>query len=159
MGQIFDNFKSKWASWLYAIFSLFITFASYVFVKMVLIDEAPPPPFLRLSPGRTILTVNICAHIVAFLIWDQISTSLEAWRWALASRHNRGLPLGSFLALSRAAGPIAVASLILLPRPGIHLFYCAKRLSFMGLAWALGIVLTNMYTRQRVSRREWCLPV
>ncbi|KAK4163205.1 hypothetical protein QBC43DRAFT_68217 [Cladorrhinum sp. PSN259] len=143
MGRIFDNFKSKWASWLYAIFSLFITFASYMYVKVMLIDEASPPPYLRLPPGRTILVVNIFAHIVAFLIWDQMITALEAWRWALASRQSQGLPLGSFLALSRAAGPMAVASLMLLPRPGIHLFYCAKRLSFMGLAWALGIVLTS----------------
>lgn len=127
MGRIRSNFLSKWASWLYAIVSLLITFASYLYVKMVLIDETPPPPYLRLSPGRTILAVNIFAHIVAFLIWDQISSSLEAWRWALASRHGRGLPLGSFLALSRATGPAAVAALMLLPRPGVHLFYCAKR--------------------------------
>ncbi|KAH8896346.1 hypothetical protein GQ53DRAFT_838520 [Thozetella sp. PMI_491] len=152
MGRISDNFKAKAFSWLSALFAFSVALACYFYVQIVLINEAPPPNFLQLSPGRTILVVNVFAHIVAFLIWGQISASLEAWRWALASRQKEGLSLGSFLALSRAVGPLAVASLILLPRPGPHLFYCLKRLSFMGLAWVLGIVLTssvefkNIYT-------------
>ncbi|KAH8590351.1 hypothetical protein B0O99DRAFT_745271 [Bisporella sp. PMI_857] len=160
MSQVLGNFKSKWFSWLSAFISLSIALTSYFYVKTVLINEAPPPSFLQLPPGRTLLTVNVFAHVVAFLIWDQVSTSLEALRWALASRQEHGLPLGSFLALSRATGPVAVASLMLLPRPGVHLFYCLKRLSFMGLAWVLGIVLTsnvefkNIYTRASLQEAE-----
>jgi len=125
-----NNFKARTSSWIYAFASLSVALTSYFFVQAVLINHAPPPNFLQLSPGHTILSVNIFAHVVAFLVWDQVSTSLEALRWALASRPEQGLSLGSFLALSRAVGPTGVISLMLLPRSGGQLFYCLKRYVF-----------------------------
>jgi len=125
MRGILDSFASKWFAWLMAFVSLGVALGSFFYVKVVLINESPPPSLLSFSPGRTVLSVNIFAHLVAFLVWDQVSTAMEALRWSLASRQT-GMPLGSFLALSRATGPTGVASLVLL-LPGEHLLYSLKR--------------------------------
>ncbi|KAH8888077.1 hypothetical protein GQ53DRAFT_826641 [Thozetella sp. PMI_491] len=142
------NFKSKWTTWVSTLLTTGVVVGSCVYVNTVLISESPPPPGLLFSPGRTVLTVNIFAHIVAFLIWRQVGSTMETMRWALASRgesadQRQGISLASFLALSRATPPSGVANLLILPTWGWHLLWGVKRLWFMGLAWLLGIILTS----------------
>jgi hypothetical protein len=126
-----SNLKSRRFSWLSAFIAFAVSLGSYIYVRTVLIDEAPPPKHFLFSPGHTVLTVNISAHVVAFLIWHQVGNTFEALRWAFASMQRKpgkaGIPLASFLALGRATAPLGVASLMLLPRPGWHLLWCFKR--------------------------------
>lgn len=133
-GQLGKNLKSKWGTWVGALVTVGATVGSYFYVDTVLISEAPPPPGLLFEPGRTVLTVNIFAHIVAFLVLHQVSSTMETVRWALASRgdgadtgERAGISFASFLSLSRATPPSGVATLLLLPKRGWHVLWGLKR--------------------------------
>jgi hypothetical protein len=96
------------------------------YTHRVLVSERQVPPAFVLSPGKTVLVVNILSHIVAFLGWDLLENVLEEMRWALACRVE-GVSLMTFLALSRATPYSGVAYLCLMR--GGHRFWCLQRYS------------------------------
>lgn len=86
--------------------TVFSVYYSYT----VLVNEDAVPPALSLSPGKTVMVINVLSHVVAFLCWSLLSDASEALRWALACRP-QGISLASFLALSRATTLPGVAYL------------------------------------------------
>ena len=129
-----SNVRSCWTSWLLGFLTLCLCSLSSWYVHVVLISLNTPPHELSLTPGRTVLAVNVVAHVVAFMVWNQIATALETLRWALAARPGKdekeGISLALFLALSRATTTLGVALLTLVPSPlkfWSHQVWCVKR--------------------------------
>jgi hypothetical protein len=116
--------------------SVFSVYYSYT----VLVSESAVPPALDLSPGQTVLVVNVLSHVVAFLCWNLVSDSAEALRWALACGED-GILLTSFLALSRATPLSGVAYLCLVP--GKHVLWALQRIASIAIVTLLGLVLIS----------------
>jgi hypothetical protein len=88
-------------TWIVAIMTIIAAAFSTLYSYRVLVNHAALPDSLVLSPGATVLVVNIMSHVVAYLCWFLFSNTIEALRWALACR-KEGVLLTSFLAMSRA---------------------------------------------------------
>jgi hypothetical protein len=100
--------------------STFLIWYSYT----VLVSKSQIPGLLELSPGQTVLVVNILSHVVAFFCWNLFSDVSEALRWALACR-KKGVLFTTFLSLSRATPFAGVAYLC--SRKGAHQIWCMLR--------------------------------
>jgi hypothetical protein len=105
-----SNFKRYRMSWCLALATIAISAFSIWYVDTVLISEAPVPPHLVLSPGKTSLAVQVVAHVIAYLVWQLFGSAVEALRWALASR-DVGVTVPTFFAMSRATPMLGVLSL------------------------------------------------
>lgn len=122
----FLEHKSRRLAWTWivaimaVIASAFSTFYSY----RVLVDHHALPSSLVLSPGTTVLVVNIMSHVVAYLCWFLFSNTIEALRWALACRPE-GILLTSFLAMSRATPFMGVLYLCI--TKGKHQIWAIQR--------------------------------
>jgi len=88
-------------TWVVAILALGCSAATVFYSSRVMVNEAALPRVLQHSPGTTVAVINVLSHIVAFLCMTLFTDTMEALRWALACRP-RGIPLTSFLAMSRA---------------------------------------------------------
>jgi hypothetical protein len=87
--------------WILAFSSATVSIFSTAYAYRVLVSQDAVPESLAITPGQTVLVVNILSHMVAFMCWTLFSNTTEALRWALACR-TEGVLLTSFLALSRA---------------------------------------------------------
>lgn len=126
-----------WALAIMAIITAaFSTFYSY----RVLVNHAALPDSLVLSPGATVLVVNIMSHVVAYLCWFLFSNTIEALRWALACRPE-GVLLTSFLAMSRATPFMGV--LYLCVTKGKHQVWAVQRILCYICTTILTIVLIS----------------
>jgi hypothetical protein len=103
-------------SWCLACIALLFSIFSIWYVNTVLISGNPVPKALTLSPGTTSLTVQIIAHLIAFLLWQLFRDATQSLRWTLASR-DVGVPIPTFLALSQATPISGVVSLFSLWGP------------------------------------------
>jgi hypothetical protein len=112
------------STWIIAILSIIMSSLSIWYSWRVMVDETALPTRLVLSPGATVLVANILSHVVAYLCWSLASDTMEALRWALASRPE-GVLLTSFLALSRATPLIGVVYLCSVR--GQHWLWAAQR--------------------------------
>jgi hypothetical protein len=123
-----SNLQSKtrkyvwiWISALtFVILSAFSTFFAY----QLLISESSVPRALKLSPGKTVLAINVLSQSLAFLGQILFSDVMEALRWAFLCRE-KGVLLATFLGLSRATSIGGVACLCSIR--GSHIFWCIQR--------------------------------
>jgi len=118
-------------AWTVALLALGTTAITVWYSHRVMVDKTELPRGLQLTPGLTVLAVNVLSHIVAFLALSLFSDMLEHLRWSLACRPN-GVPLGSFLAMSRATPITGV----------LYLF----RVKGWHQIWALGRILSYIVT-------------
>ena len=75
------------------------------------VDPPVSRKLLSSSPANTILAINVLSHITIFLLQVLCSDVFEGIRWALAS--GGGIPMSTFLSLSRATSPVGVLYLLL----------------------------------------------
>lgn len=102
-----DHFLTTWLTCAAALIStIFSVYYSYT----VLVSEKAVPPALTLSPGKTVMAINVLSHVVAYLLWSLVTDAHEELRWSLACRP-QGVTLTSFLVLSRATPLQGVAYL------------------------------------------------
>jgi hypothetical protein len=102
-----ERFLTTWLTGVAAVVSaVFSVYYSYT----VLVSENAVPQALSLSPGKTVMAINVLSHVVAYLSWSLVTDANEALRWALACRP-QGVSLTSFLALSRATPLMGVGYL------------------------------------------------
>jgi hypothetical protein len=111
-------------TWILAAMAISTSAFSVFYSYRVLVDEAALPPSLVLPPGATVLVINVMSHVVAYLCWRLFSDTIEALRWALASRPE-GILLTSFLAMSRATPIMGV--LYLCRTRGRHQVWALQR--------------------------------
>jgi hypothetical protein len=119
-----SKFKQHFTSYLLAVLASLVLAFSTWFIFTVFISEKQIPRYFRLSPGQTIIVINILTHVVVFLVWQLVDSAFEALRWTLASR-DEGVLITTFLAMSRATGFIGVADLLRVP--GWHRVWCVQR--------------------------------
>jgi hypothetical protein len=119
-----SKFKQHSTSYLLAVLASSVLAFSTWFIFTVFISEKQIPRYFRLSPGQTIIVINILTHVVVFLVWQLVDSAFEALRWTLASR-DEGVLITTFLAMSRATGFIGVADLLRVP--GWHRVWCVQR--------------------------------
>jgi hypothetical protein len=122
-------------TWITAVLAVAMSSLSVWYAWRVMVDRAALPAALLLSPGVTVLVVNILSHVVAYLCWSLASDTMEALRWALACGPD-GILLTSFLALSRATPLVGVA------------YLCSVR----GQHWIWAV---QRYAAFSVSRSGW----
>ncbi|KFY92697.1 hypothetical protein V498_04812 [Pseudogymnoascus sp. VKM F-4517 (FW-2822)] len=141
-----DHFLTTWLTCAAALIStIFSVYYSYT----VLVSEKAVPPALTLSPGKTVMAINVLSHVVAYLLWSLVTDAHEELRWSLACRP-QGVTLTSFLVLSRATPLQGVAYLCTVW--GGHILWAMQKILTMGLVTLLGLVLItdvtfkNMYT-------------
>ncbi|KAM7217471.1 hypothetical protein V8F06_007102 [Rhypophila decipiens] len=125
-------------AWTVALLALGTTAVTvwYSYRVMVDINELPRP--LQLSPGLTVLVVNVLSHIVAFLALSLSTDILEHLRWALACRPE-GILLTSFLAMSRATSITGV--LYLFRVPGWHQLWALQRILSYIVTFGISLIL------------------
>jgi hypothetical protein len=111
-------------AWCMACSTLFLSGFSTWYVWVVFISENSVPQALALSPGRTLLVIQIITHVIAFMVWQIIESALEFLRWTLATGAT-GISIPAFFAMSRATSLLGVASLCLMG--GSHRFWCVSR--------------------------------
>lgn len=115
--------KYMW-TWIFAstfvTLSAFLTFFAYEF----LVRESAVPRALELSPGDTVLVINVLSQSLAFLGHILFGDVMEALRWAFLCRE-KGVLLATFLGLSRATSMYGAAYLCSIR--GSHLFWCIQR--------------------------------
>ena len=111
-------------TWIVAIMAIIAAAFSTFYSYRVLVNHAALPDSLVLSPGATVLVVNIMSHVVAYLCWFLFSNTIEALRWALACR-KEGVLLTSFLAMSRATPLMGVLYLCI--TKGKHQIWAFQR--------------------------------
>jgi hypothetical protein len=111
-------------TWITAILAVVTSIFSVWYSHRVLVDVTRLPQSITLTPGTTVLVVNVLSHLVAFLCWSIFSDAIESLRWAMACRPE-GLLLTSFLALSRATPLPGVAHLLL--KKGRHQIWAFQR--------------------------------
>ncbi|OBT75014.1 hypothetical protein VF21_06337 [Pseudogymnoascus sp. 05NY08] len=141
-----ERFLMTWLTCAAAIVStIFSVYYSYT----VLVSDKAVPQALSLSPGKTVMAINVLSHVVAYLLWSLITDANEELRWSLACRP-QGVTLTSFLVLSRATPLHGVAYLCTVW--GGHILWALQKIIAMGLVTLLGLVLItdvtfkNMYT-------------
>lgn len=110
--------------WILALCSVIASIFSTVYSYKVLVSQDALPKSLAITPGQTVLVVNILSHMVAFMCWTLFSNATEALRWALACR-TKGILLTSFLALSRAT-PLGGVAYLCMVR-GHHQIWSLQR--------------------------------
>ena len=113
------------SAWLTAIAAFLVTVFSVFYSYRVLVSHSAVPKDIALSPGKTVLIVNILSHIVAFLCWNLFVAAAEALRWSLACRPNKGILFTSFLSLGRATPFLGLWDLSL--KKGPHQIWCVIR--------------------------------
>jgi hypothetical protein len=102
-----ERFLMTWLTCAAAIIStIFSVYYSYT----VLVSDKAVPQALSLSPGKTVMAINVLSHVVAYLLWSLVTDANEELRWSLACRPE-GVTLTSFLVLSRATPLHGVAYL------------------------------------------------
>ena len=111
-------------TWVVAVLATVISAFTVYYTFRVMVDEDALPRYLSLGPGATVLVVNILSHLAAFLCWSLTTDTFEALRWAWACRP-QGIPLATFLVLSRATPTTGV--LQLLATAGLHQFWALQR--------------------------------
>jgi hypothetical protein len=119
-----SKFKQHYATWLLAFFAASSLAISTWIIYVTFISRKQVPSYLRLSQGHTVILVNVLTHVVAYLVWQLVDSAFEALRWAIASR-TTGIPVMSFLAMSRATGLLGVLDLLRVP--GWHIIWCVQR--------------------------------
>ncbi|KFY56117.1 hypothetical protein V497_06501 [Pseudogymnoascus sp. VKM F-4516 (FW-969)] len=136
-------------TWLTCAGALVSTVFSVYYSYTVLVSERAVPQALSLSPGKTVMAINVLSHVVAYLLWNLVTDANEELRWSLACRP-QGVSLTSFLVLSRATPLQGVAYLCTVW--GGHILWALQKIIGMGLVTLLGLVLItdvtfkNMYT-------------
>ncbi|KFY15941.1 hypothetical protein V492_01667 [Pseudogymnoascus sp. VKM F-4246] len=140
-----ERFMMTWLTCAAALFSsIFSVYYSYT----VLVGDNVPDA-LSLSPGKTVMAINVLSHVVAYLLWSLVTDANEELRWSLACRPE-GVALTTFLVLSRATPLQGVAYLCTVW--GKHMLWALQKIISMGLVTLLGLVLItdvtfkNMYT-------------
>ena len=118
-------------AWSLAFGTAMLTACSVWYVYRVLISESPPPQLLVQSPGLTVRSVNVFAHVIVFLLSQLLCEAFEALRWSLASR-DEGVSESTFLALGKAQPLFGVASLLV--ARGSHLWWCTNRYFAIGIS-------------------------
>jgi hypothetical protein len=116
------KFKRLSIVWRTAIITCIISTFAVFYSYRALVSLSTLPKHLALSPGKTVLVVNILSHVVAFLCWNLFVNTSEALRWAIACRADKGILVTSFLTLSRATSLAGIWNLI--ARGGTHQFWC-----------------------------------
>ncbi|KAK3376885.1 hypothetical protein B0T24DRAFT_665745 [Lasiosphaeria ovina] len=125
-------------AWAVALLALGTTAVTVWYSQRVMVDRTELPSSLRLSPGLTVLAVNVLSHIVAFLVFSLCGDVLEQVRWAFACRPE-GVLLTSFLAMSRAT---PVGGVLYLCRVrGWHQLWALQRILSYIITAALSLVL------------------
>lgn len=119
-----SKFKQHSTSCLLAVLASSVLAFSTWYILTVFISEKEIPRHFRLSPGHTIIVINVLTQVVVFLVWQLVDSAFEALRWTLASR-DEGVLITTFLAMSRATGFIGVADLLRVP--GWHRVWCVQR--------------------------------
>jgi hypothetical protein len=114
--------------WVLAFSSVIVSIFSTAYSYRVLVSEDSIPNSLAITPGQTVLVVNILSHLVAFMCWALFSNATEALRWALACRE-QGVRLPTFLALSRAT-PLGGVAYLCVVR-GYHQIWSMQRCLYM----------------------------
>lgn len=125
-------------AWTVALFALGTTAITVWYSHRVMVDKTELPLALQLTPGLTVLVVNVLSHIVAFLALSLFSDILEHLRWALACRPN-GVLLASFLAMSRATPITGVFYLFWVK--GWHQSWALARILAYVTAFAMSLIL------------------
>jgi hypothetical protein len=110
--------------WVLALIAVIISIFSTAYSYRILVSQDAIPNSLAITPGQTVLVVNILSHLVAFMCWSLFSNATEALRWALACRE-KGVRLTTFLALSRATPLVGVAYLCVVR--GYHQIWSLQR--------------------------------
>lgn len=136
-------------AWTVALLALGTTAVTVWYSHRVMVDITELPRALQLSPGLTVLVVNVLSHIVAFLALSLFSDMLEHLRWALACRPN-GVLLSSFLAMSRAT-PITGVFYLFRVKGWHQLWASARILSYlitlgMSLILIVNVTFKTVYT-------------
>jgi hypothetical protein len=118
--------KLRKYTWIWILASTFVTLSAFLtyFAYELLVRESAVPRALELSPGRTVLVINVLSQSLAFLGHTLFHDVMEALRWAFLCR-KKGVLLATFLGLSRATSMCGVAYLCLIR--GSHLFWCIQR--------------------------------
>lgn len=111
-------------TWVVAFLTLGITAVTVYYSARVMVNTAALPNVLQLTPAATVLAVNVLSHIVSFLCFSLFNDVFESMRWALACR-DIGIPLTSFLAMSRATPILGVFYLCKVW--GTHQFWAIQR--------------------------------
>lgn len=125
-------------AWIVALLALGTTAVTVWYSYRVMVDKNELPRALQLSPGLTVLVVNVLSHLVAFLALSLSSDILEHLRWALACRP-KGILLTSFLAMSRATPITGV--LYLFRVKGWHQVWAVQRILSYLITFGIGIIL------------------
>ncbi len=127
--------KMRKYTWIWILASTFIILSAFLtfFAYELLIRESAIPRALELSPGRTVLVINVLSQSLAFLGHILFSNVMEALRWAFLCR-KKGVLLATFLGLSRATSMCGVAYLCLIR--GSHLFWCIQRYNCCNASYA-----------------------
>ena len=111
-------------TWAIACLTLIASAVTTYYSTRVMVDQRELPSALALSPGRTVLVVNVLSKLTAFLSLSLFTDIIEALRWTLACRAE-GLLLTSFLTMSRATPIMGV--LYLCKIPGLHQIWAIQR--------------------------------
>lgn len=117
-----DKFR---ITWLTAIAAYGITTFSIIYSYRVLVSHSVVPEHLALSPGNTVLVLNVLSHVVALLCFHLFMDAFEELRWAWACHPKKGVLFTSFLALSRATPLSGVWFLVF--KKGGHQLWCMVR--------------------------------
>lgn len=112
-------------TWMMIIAACIITTFSIYYSYRVLVSKSAVPRHLALSPGKTVLVVNVLSHVVALLCLHLFTDTSEALRWAWACNPRSGILFTSFLALSRATPLAGIWHLMF--RKGSHQLWCFLR--------------------------------
>ncbi|OBT90299.1 hypothetical protein VE02_03354 [Pseudogymnoascus sp. 03VT05] len=125
-----ERFLMTWLTCAAAIIStIFSVYYSYT----VLVSDKAVPQALSLSPGKTVMVINVLSHVVAYLLLSLITDANEELRWSLACRP-QGVTLTSFLVLSRAT-----------PLHGVAIISIGL-VTLLGLVLITDVTFKNMYT-------------
>lgn len=118
--------KMRKYTWIWILASTFVILSAFLtyFAYELLIRESAVPRALELSPGRTVLVINVLSQSLAFLGHILFNDVMEALRWTFLCR-KKGVLLATFLGLSRATSMYGVAYLCSIK--GSHLFWCIQR--------------------------------
>jgi hypothetical protein len=114
-----DKFR---ITWLTAVAACGITTFSIIYSYRVLVSHSVLPKHLALSPGNTVLALNVIFHVVTLLCFHLFMDAFEDLRWAWACHPRKGVLFASFLALSRAT-PLSGVWFLAFKRDG-HQSWC-----------------------------------
>ena len=91
--------------------SIVVTSWTIYYAYNASVTSDPFVSLLWVSSNSTIFTINLMAQITLMFLTELVQIVSECFRWSRACTPQKGIPLLSFLALSRSISPVALLSL------------------------------------------------